>query len=629
MLNQSVIETDNGFIQYGLFPEEEYSEPDIPTNPNIIIDPDAVSVVLDAVEAASVIGIDTETTGLDHVRDTLHGVSISTEEGGWYVTGPALLPFLQGLTNYVNSDRLWVGHNFVYDFHFLGRYGCIPNKYFDTLIGQWLIDENQDLGLKALAYTKLGVTGDIPEFKDMLHEAKKRLKKKRLAEVTIYDIPLDTLGSYAIRDTDYTLALYKITAYELEQEGLTDVFWNVEMPFLTVIYDMEEYGMRVDLPLFSQLQREYGERIEALYKKWNELTGGVNPNSPPQLGELMFKKMQLPMQGKTAKGNPITDALVIQRLEPMDETGALKTLSEIRKIEKLKSTYVDAIIEKQFDGRIYGKYKQHGARTGRLSANDPNLQNIPGQGDDGKKIRSGFIAKEGYDLLVCDYSQIELRLLAHDSRDEDGFLKVFHEGGDPHQSTCDLICALGYTIARKQAKSVNFGWVYGMGPRTLADNLEKVTGERPAEKDTKMWLDGFDQAKPRLVKYRTNVIKRTRQLGHVVTMGGRKRRLPDISSPVNSLRFRAERQAVNTRIQGSAADLIKWAMIQLRPWCKLYGVRMVAQVHDEIVFESPKAVTKEFMPIVQNIMESVKEQFNLCVPIEAVPGVGPDWSVAK
>ena len=602
-------------------------DPYAKTNENIIIDPAYLEPVISAIEAADVVAIDTETTGLDFIRDVMHGTSITTDDGGWYITGSALIPFMQELHTFTSDpNKLFVGHNLCYDFHFLGRYDCIPVKYFDTMIAQWLIDENQDLGLKSLAYTKLGVTGDIPEFKNMQRDVKKMRKLKKLSDVTIYDIPLDTLGAYAIKDTDYTLALYYKSVFELEEEEQTQIFWEQEMPFLMVLYEMEEAGMQLNIPELQRMQVEYGERIEKLYAQWNEMTGGVNPNSNKQLAEYLFKRLKLPKQGKTKSGQPSTDALVIQRLTPMDETGSLKVLTEIKALEKLKSTYVDALLVKSYNGRIHGSYRQHGARTGRLSSADPNLQNIPGQGEDGKRIRSTFIAKPGHVLIGCDYSQVELRFLAHDSKDEEGFLKVFKEGGDPHQSTCDMIVALGYNILRKHAKAVNFGWAYGMGSRTLANNIEKNTGERPAEKDAKAWLDGFDEAKPKLVSYRKVVIRRTRQLGYVRTVGGRRRRLPGINSPVNSFRFKAERQAVNTRIQGSCADMIKWAMNQLRPWCKLYGVEMIGQVHDEIVFEAPEEVAEEFVPIVQNIMESIEEHYNLIVPIEAEPAIGPNWA---
>jgi DNA polymerase-1 len=226
-------------------------------------------------------------------------------------------------------------------------------------------------------------------------------------------------------------------------------------------------------------------------------------------------------------------------------------------------------------------------------------------------------------LIDIGYSQIELRTMAHDAK-EGNFLKVFEEDGDPHQLTADLA-----GVERHIGKTLNFSWAYGAGPRKLADTIEKGGNERSDEKDTRAWLDQFNGAYPTLVNWKKVVIRRARELGYVPTYGGRRRHLPDLNSPDHMLRGAAERQCVNSRIQGSCADMLKWAMLQLEPYCDWYGVKMIAQVHDELLFEVPNEVAKEFVAVAQKVMESIKEEFSLNVKILAEPGYGSTWAEAK
>jgi len=596
-----------------------------PTNESLVTEASQLQVVVNALAASPIIALDVETSGLDYMRDQLHGVAAATRECEWYVCNGALLPFLAALRNLAqDQDKLVVMHNGKFDLHFLGRYGILPHRLADTMVAQWLVDENLELGLKKLAATRLGYNpDDLLEFKDLQKIMKKPLGVKKMDQVTIFDIPLDALSTYAARDARITFDLWHKLVYDLEVEGLTDHFWNIEMPYVWVLYEMEEAGMGIDPQRLNHVEAAWTQKAKEALACWNQLSGGVNPNSSKQLAAYLFGKLGLPSQGKTEKGQFSTDALVLQRLEPLDETGSVAALREYRRYDKLVSTYLGFLREKPYQGRVHGSFNQTGTVTGRLSSSDPNLQNIPARMELGTQMRQVFAAAPGKVLVVVDYSQIELRLLAHYSNEEN-FIRVFHEGGDPHQMTAELAA-----VDRYVGKTINFSWAYGAGPKKLADTIEKNGHPRPKETDTRVWLRSFDQAYPTLVRWKGRVIDHGRQLGYVKTILGRKRRLPDLHHHDDMLRSGAERQCVNAIIQGSAADLIKLAMLELRPWCWWFGARLLAQVHDELIFEVAADVAQEFAAVAQREMEWVRERFDLRVPVEAKPGLGPNWAEAK
>lgn len=593
-------------------------------NWEIIVEQGDIERVLGAVEASPVVAIDFETTGLDFNRAVIHGVAIATGDQEFYVCLGAEKAILPRLKEILETDKLVVMHNAAFDLHFTNRYQIHPKKVVDTMIGQWLVDENQMVGLKSLAKTKIMIEEDLPDFRELQHLAKKLTKKKLLADISIYDMPLETLAEYACRDARLTLDLWKITERELDREGLLSYFYETAMPFVHLIAEMEASGFYIDTVALDNAEKEFTKKQQDALDEWDRLTDGqINPNSTPQLSKYVYEVLKFKAERFTNSGNPSVDALSLSRMAGLDTTGSISALLTYRKYSKLLSTYVSAFQTQMFGGRLYGNFNMASTVTGRLSSSNPNLQNIPATGDDGKLIRSLFQAAPGRQIVVIDYSQIELRLLAHYTKDVN-MLRVFAENGDPHQMTADLI-----GIERKYAKSVNFGWAYGIGPRKLQDSVESASGTRPSQEQAKAWLDGFAKAYPQAVRWKYRVIEYARELGYVKTISGRKRRLPDITSNDKMLAGYAERQAINTIIQGSAADIIAYAMLQIRPLHQGYSALILGQVHDELIWEVPTQYAEEFAAKASALMVGAGEHFGLRVALIAEPGIGESWADAK
>lgn len=1020
---------------------------------NPITEPGGVPAVLQELERRDDFSLDFETTSLDTNRGAVHGVALATEDREWYVCLGAEKAILPHLGDLFKTKKIYI-HNAAFDLHFSNRYGYKPARLFDTMIAQWMVDENQYIGLKELARTKLGVDSDIPDFKSLLHLAKKLLGKKRLDEVSIYDVPLDRLAEYAARDARWTYDLGKLSEAELEREGMAALFYDVEMPYVQVIVDMEASGFWIDQRQMAAVEQAFIAKRDEALSTWCRLSGGANPGSSQQIAGYLYGTLGYPVTLTTERGAPSTDVLALTRLLRSDINGAVKALLDVRKYEKLITTYITAFRDNLYNDRLYGKFNRTGTVTGRLScvdgdtkietsagtfcirdlnplvdcevtghtghwcrvtdkiykgkdhmyhvtlengstitvtaehkflsesgwralanisvgdtllidpgqdreasearqvdhhrggpvqafvpgteddgfgdtgsvpgngtplldykhvllqnvlpgrdeggalgtsqkhnagkypwsrdekeypsgqtdrtggrwlhtpensnnlagfssdgaeepfgvrtskkyyrstepevvqepgqaeksgavlsrnsrssaelhletdsllreavhrllrgseallvypgyaptciwspasigtehswthlvdhepggggvvsslagarntpypavrilyerqepmggrlllptveapggsgwnisperarqkaglregqfqekeqpeitsfdgetgdkryrigsavyrgcrvksieyagvrdvwdisvegdhsyvaqgfinhnSSEPNLQNIPSRGEEGSQIRRLFAARPGHAMLVVDLSQAELRLLAHYSRDR-GMMMVFAEDGDPHQMTADIL-----GIARKYAKNVNFGWIYGIGPKGLQDFIEKITGDRPDFKDTKQWLNGFGSVYPGAVAWKNRVIDYVPQLGYIKTLYGRRRRLPDINSFDMSLRSQAERQAVNSIIQGGVADIMTYAMLEISKVLQQYDAKMLAQVHDELVFELPEKAAAEFSPVVKRIMESSNEKFGLRVAQIADPGIGRSWAEAK
>lgn len=584
---------------------------------------DEVHAVLDAVEQEEFIGFDTETTGLDFCRCDPHGMSLATRDKEWYITVEGLPLCMGRIRDTLNSEKhLVIGHNLKFDLHFVHRYGIRPPRIFDTCVAAFLENENQDLALKALAYTMLGYQGPLPEFRDMQRIFKRIVKKPKMEDVTVYDIPPAYLATYAAKDARFTYDLFLKLTNRLAEEEMLDYFYKVEMPFLYTLLDMEAAGVAVDLAGLHTLEIKYNNLRDEHMRTFQTLAPGVNHASNPQLQTLLFEKLKLPVQKETSKGAPSVDVITLSRLEKKDKTGTVSALLGVRKYEKLCSTYVTALRDLQYEGRIHTNFNRTRAVTGRLSSSSPNLQNIPARGEIGTEVRKCFVAKPGCKLIVGDYSQIELRILAHFAQDRH-FVKVFKEKGDPYQLTADRV-----KIPRANAKAINFGWAYGIGPRGLCDSIEKAGNPRPKEDYAKWLLDTFDQEYPDMVRYKQRTIEFARQYGCVYTIARRKRRLEQINSQYTDARGRAERQAVNAVIQGSAFDVTAYAMNELHNIVPWFDASILLQVHDEIVVEVPEESAEELAGIVQRVMESIEKVFHLIVPIIAEPSIVDSWGDA-
>lgn len=574
-------------------------------------------------------GFDLETDSLDFKRGSVHGVALATEDHEWYVTlgaEQAIYPLLADLVR----DREVVGHNLSFDFHFAWRHDIRPRTFFDTMIARYLANENSELGLKVLApqVLHIGDGSPLPDFGDLLREGKRLTGKAKLEQVNINDIPLEKLAAYAARDARLTLDLRDPLAADLHQEGMTDIFWNTEMPFVNVLVDMEGAGFFIDRDMIATLEAEFIEARETARLRWLEITQGVSISSTQQIAAYLFQTRGFEPTLLTPAGKPAVNVMALNRLKAEDTSGAIEALLTYRKHEKLIGTYVINLRERMYGDRIYTNFNRTGTETGRLSSSgNMNFQNIPNHGELGKKIRYLFAESPGYTFLSSDYSQLELRILAHYTKDPT-MMGVFASGGDPHQMTVDMLGKLGFVLERVHAKRVNFGYAYSMGPRGLCDTLEKDTGIRPKESDAKLWLRGFAQAYPVMEDWKRRVIRYAHELGYVKTIGGRKRRLPELNSRNESERAGAERSAVNAIIQGSAADITQYAMLQIYPLLQQFDARILAQVHDEINFRVPEDCVEAFSPLVQQAMEGATEHFGLRTALVAKPSAAKTWAEA-
>jgi len=587
-------------------------------------DPQDIGEILNALSRVPVYSFDLETTSLDWVRGSIHGIALATEHQEWYLSGaavPAIMPGLQEII--ADTSKTLVGHNLKFDFHFMDRFDTKYGVFFDTMIAQFLIDENQKLGLKDVAYMELGLEDELPDFKDLLKSTQKAMKIKKAADISIYDIPQDVLARYAGRDARINFDIFGPTLKKLSREGFEDLYFDKEAPFLLVLKDMEAAGMYIDQQNMNEVRRELVEAQEEALDIWNKATDNANPNSPDQVAHWLYTEWNHEVTRWTRTNKPSVDKLALMRIQREANNPAIKALQDYKMISKLIGTYIDSWQEKLFNGRIYGSYNQIGAKTTRLSSSDPNLQNIPSHGTLGSKLKY-MIAGEGDNMiLVSDYSQVELRLLAHYSQDP-LMMKIYEEDGDIHQDAADRL-----GVERFQAKEINFGWVYGLGWRGLQDSLEEKGKPRPDARDAKRWIYAYDNTYSGAANWKSRALDYATKLGYITTIWGKKRRLPNLNSFNEDERARAGRQAINAIIQGSAANIIEDAMLSLAPKAKALGGMLIGQVHDEVVFEMPADVVEAFGHAVKEDMESVRETYNIRVPIKADYDIAKTWGGAK
>ncbi len=580
--------------------------------------------------------LDTETTALDPLRAELVGISLSTEEGTavyipvatgsgtagdlfakepqgieWERLRPVIGPYLEdpGISK--------VGQNLKYDQVVLRRHGIeVQGIAFDTLIASHLLaPDRRQHNMDALAAEELGYR--TVHFEELFEGA---------AEKDIRKVPLERLGHYACEDADITLRLAQLFAPRIEEHGLKPLLDEVELPLSRVLQRMETDGVCLDLDHLGVLRREWQKQLGRLTEEIHSLAGEpFNLNSPKQLQTVLFDRLGLSPKRKTSTGYS-TDVGVLTALA--EEHPLPAKLLEYRQFSKLLSTYVDALprLVNPETGCVHTSFKQTVAATGRLSSADPNLQNIPIRTEAGRRIREAFVPRaKGWVMLAADYSQIELRLMAHFAQDE-VFCESFRRGEDIHVRTAALVNHVEVdevdSDMRRRAKAINFGILYGMGARALAQQIGVST------KEAKGFIDAYFERLPRVKEFIEECVARAERDHEVRTLLGRRRPVPELQSRDPRQRSFGERIAVNTPIQGSAADLIKVAMIRLdqRMQREKVAARMLLQVHDELVFEVEEGVVDEFSAMVREEMEGVAE---LRVPLVVDLAHGPNWAEAK
>ena len=581
------------------------------------------------IEAAGLTALDTETTSLDSFAARIVGVSLSVKVGeACYIplahTAPGVadqLPraeVLARLKPWLEAgDHKKVLQNAKYDQHVFANHGiALAGVAHDTMLQSYVIESDKGHDLGQLCTRHLGL--DTIAYEDLCGKGAK--------QITFDQVDIERAATYAAEDSDVTLRVHNVLHPQFADEpGLSRIYHDIEMPARQVIWQMERTGILIDGEQLARQSHEIGQKIMALETQAHELAGQpFNLASPKQLGEILFTKLGLPVKKKTASGGPSTDEEVLSELAldyPLP-----KLLLEHRSLAKLKGTYTDKLprMINPETGRVHTHFSQASVVTGRLASSDPNLQNIPVRTEEGRRIRTAFIAPADCSIVSADYSQIELRIMAHLSGDE-RLLEAFAHGEDVHRATAGEI--FGVTPLevgpdqRRVAKSINFGLIYGMSAFGLARQLGL---ERSA---AQTYIDRYFARYPGVARYMEEARETARQKGYVETAFGRRLWFPEIRSSNGNRRQGAERAAINAPMQGTAADLIKLAMIAVQDWLEKSALksRLVLQVHDELVLEAPDDELMEVRTHLPRLMGQVAE---LKVPLVVEVGVGPNWEAA-
>ncbi|WP_296058026.1 DNA polymerase I [uncultured Amphritea sp.] len=581
-------------------------------------------------EAAELFAFDTETDSLNYMEANLIGLSFSVEVGKAaylpvahdYMGAPAQLDrneVLAQLRPLLESEaHKKVGQHIKYDMNVLARYGIeLKGVAFDTMLESYALNSTATRhNMDDLSDFYLGVK--TVKFEEIAGKGKKQL--------TFNQIEMEQAAPYAAEDADITLRLHQVLSSKLAQDpALESVFADIELPLIQVLARMEQQGAMVDATQLAIQSREHGERLVELEKKAHELAGGpFNLSSPKQLQEILFEQQKLPIIKKTPKGAPSTAEEVLQELAldyPLP-----KVIIEHRSLSKLKSTYTDKLPQmiNPVTGRIHTSYHQAVTATGRLSSSDPNLQNIPIRSTEGRRIRQAFVAPEGYKLVAADYSQIELRIMAHLSQDK-GLLNAFAHGEDVHKATAAEVFGVELekvtSDQRRSAKAINFGLIYGMS----AFGLGKQLGIGRNEAQT--YINHYFDTYPGVQRYMDDIRAQAAEKGYVETLFGRRLYLPEIKASNGMRRQAAERTAINAPMQGTAADIIKKAMVKVDRWLQSSntGARMIMQVHDELILEVPDAQAEAVSAQLVELMQSAAA---LDVPLLVEAGIGNNWDEA-
>ncbi|MCW5296871.1 DNA polymerase I [Herbaspirillum lusitanum] len=581
------------------------------------------------INAAKLTAVDTETTSLVPMQAQLVGISLCCEAGRAayipvahnYQDMPAQLPrelVLAKLKPWLEDDsKPKLGQNLKYDSHIFANQGIqLRGIVHDTLLESYVFESHRTHDMDSLALRHLNRT--TISYTDVCG--------KGASQICFDQVEIGRATEYAAEDADVTLALHQAMWPQVENDAkLRYIYEKIEVPTSVVLQKIERNGVLVDAAILATQSNELGKRMLEIEQQAYELAGQpFNLNSPKQLGEILFEKLQLPVVKKTPSGTPSTDEEVLAKLA--EDYPLPKILLDYRGLSKLKSTYTDKL-PKMVDpttGRVHTNYAQAVAVTGRLASNDPNLQNIPIRTAEGRRIREAFIAPPGSTIVSADYSQIELRIMAHISGDAN-MLKAFADGEDIHRATASEIFGVGLADVtseqRRYAKVINFGLIYGMSAFGLAGNLGI---ERSA---AQMYIDKYFQRFSSVKQYMDDTRLEAKSQGYVETVFGRRLWLPEINSPNGPRRQGAERAAINAPMQGTAADLIKLAMISVQGWIEQDGLqsKLIMQVHDELVMEVPDA---ELALVREKLPELMKNVAELKVPLIAEVGTGKNWDQA-
>lgn len=588
---------------------------DVPVRGHLVASFDELDALVQRLATAGGFALDTETTSTDARHCELVGLALAVDgDEGWYVPAhlvTATSPLAKALAD---ATLAKYAHNAKYDLTVLAQHGLtVGNLSFDTMVAGYLLNE-KGLGLKDLAFTRLKL--EMTPITDLIGKGKSQL--------TMAQVPAEQVAAYASADVAVTCRLMRLFEPELKAQALWQLFSEVEMPLVPVLVQMERDGVALDVAVLQRMSRELFERIGNLEGQIYDAVGHrFNINSTQQLASVLFEELKLDKTKRTKTGYS-TDSSVLEELRGRHPV--IDLILEHRQLTKLKSTYVDALplLVDRHDGRVHTSYNQCVTSTGRLSSSDPNLQNIPIRTELGKEVRSAFVAPPGSVLLAADYSQVELRILAHVSQDE-ALLETFARGEDVHAATAARIFGVPLdqvnASQRRVAKSINFGIVYGMGDYGLAQRTDLE------QKDASRFIADYFQHHPGVKRYLDETKRLAKEQGYVSTILGRRRYLPELKSPNRAVVAAAERMAVNMPIQGTAADLIKIAMVRLFRAMQERGLRsrMILQVHDELIFEVPEDEMETMRPLVQDLMENAVP---MTVALKVDVTVGRNWGEA-
>ncbi len=585
---------------------------------------------LERLENAELFAFDTETTSLDYSKAAIVGVSFSVTPGKAayiplahnYAGVPdqlnctEILEKLRPLLE--NPHKAKLGQNLKYDTHVLANHGItLRGIAHDTMLESYVLNSTATKhNMDDLAKEYLGVT--TIHYEDVAGKGAK--------QIPFQEVSIEQAAPYAAEDADITLQLHQVLMAKLQQHpSLLTLYSEIEIPLISVLARIESNGVLIDTAMLSQQSLELANHIVAIEQLAHDLAGHTfNLGSPKQIQDILYDQLKLPVLKKTPKGQPSTEESVLQELAidyPLP-----KLILDYRSLSKLKSTYTDKLPQQVDDktGRIHTSYHQAVAATGRLSSSNPNLQNIPVRSEEGRKIRQAFIAPKGYKIVAADYSQIELRIMAHLSADA-GLLKAFSAGEDVHRATASEVFGVALdqvtTDLRRSAKAINFGLIYGMSSFGLAQQLGLSRSQAQS------YIDLYFTRYPGVKNYMDGIRDQAREQGYVETLFGRRLYLPEIKSRNAARRQYAERTAINAPMQGTAADIIKRAMISTDQWLlqEKPDARIIMQVHDELVFEAAEDQVDQYAAIIRTIMSSAAD---LNVPLIVDIGVGNNWDEA-